>query len=92
MPNRRRLLISLSASFLLVLAQLLVLNHVHAQDEPPSLCAYCISSANVDGIVAKTQSSIHFSVANVVPSTVLVAWFIAVRRHYASRAPPKVSN
>ncbi len=92
MVNRRRLLVTLSASLLLVMAQLLVLNHVHAHDEPPSVCVYCLSSANADGIVAYTQTSLPFGLANAVALTVLVARYITVTRNYASRAPPAISS
>ncbi len=92
MVIHRRLLVTLSASLLLVLAQLLVLNHVHAHDEPASVCAYCVSSTSANGIVASAQSAIPFGVAYAIPTTVLVAHYITVRRNYASRAPPLVSS
>ncbi len=92
MVIHRRLLVTLSASLLLVLAQLLVLNHVHAHDEPTSVCAYCVSSTSANGIVASTQSAMPFGVAYAVPVTVLVARYITVRRNYTSRAPPSVSS
>ena len=92
MPNRRRLIVMLSASLMLVLAQLLVLDHVHAAEEPPTLCAYCLASSNVIGAVAETQRSVPFGVAHTILVSASVARVFAVRRNYSSRAPPAISS
>lgn len=92
MVSRNRFHISLTAGLLLVLAQVLVLNHVHEHSDVSSICAYCVSADSTDaGVAAAPGHSPRFSCTDALPPAVPAPDTLA-HRHYASRAPPVISS